>query len=121
MGQIRDFKDLVVWQRSIELAKVCFEIVCNAPRRATRGIGAQLVDAADSVGANIAEGHGRPTRQDYLRFLGMAHASLRETEHHLLSLERTRGLTGPRINLALSLCRDCGKMLFKLQRSLREP
>ena len=120
MGKIRDFKDLVVWQRAIELAGVCYQIVETAPRRATRGIGAQLVDAADSVGANIAEGHGRPTRQDYLRFLGIAHASLREVENHLLNLERARRLCGPRINLALSLTTECGKMLTVLQRRLRE-
>ena len=120
MGEIRDFKDLIVWQKSIELAKICFEIACSAPRRAIRGIGPQLIDAADSVGANIAEGHGRPTRQDYLRFLGMAHSSLREVENHLRSLERTRGLTGPRISLALSLCTECGKMLTVLQRRLRD-
>ena len=120
MGQTRDFKDLIVWQRSIELSKVCYDIVRSAPRQAVRGLGPQLVDAADSVGANIAEGHGRSTRQDYLRFLGVAHASLREVESHLLNLERARGVRGPRINLALSLCVECGKMLTVLRRRLGE-
>lgn len=120
MGQIRDFKDLIVWQKAIELSKACYEIVRLAPRAAVRGIGPQLMDAADSVGANIAEGHGRPTRRDYVRFLGVAHASLREVESHLLNLERARGVHGPTVNLALSLCVECGKMLTVLKRRLRE-
>jgi four helix bundle protein len=95
MGKIRDFRDLIVWQRAMELSKACYEIVEAAPRRATRGIGMQLINAADSVGANIAEGHGRPTRQDYLRCLGIAHASLREVRSHLMTLEHARDVHGP--------------------------
>ena len=120
MGTIRDFRDLVVWQRAVELSKACYELVEVAPRRATRGIGVQLIDAADSVGTNIAEGHGRPTRQDYLRCLGIAHASLREVRSHLMTLEHARGVRGPRVNLALSLTDECGRMLTVLQRWLRE-
>ena len=120
MAPIRSFKDLIVWQRSIELSKACQEIVRIAPRRATGSIANQLTRAADSVSALIAEGHGRPTRQDYLHFVGMARGSVREVESHLLTLERTRGLHGPTLNLALSLCDECGRMLTVLQRRLRE-
>ena len=120
MGKIRDFRDLIVWQRAIELSKACFDLIEQAPRRATRGLATQLLDAADSVAANIAEGHGRPTRQDYLRFLGIAHASLREVRSHLMTLEHARDVRGPRVNLALALVDECGRMLTVLQRRLRE-
>jgi four helix bundle protein len=120
VGKIRSFKDLIVWQRGMELSKACQELVRIAPKRATSGIASQLTRAADSVSALIAEGHGRPTRQDYLHFVGMARASVREVESHLLTLERARGLHGPTLNLALSLCDECGRMLTVLQRRLRE-
>ena len=120
MGSIRSFKDLIVWQRGIELSKACQDIVRIAPRRSTSGIAGQLTRAADSVSALIAEGHGRPSRQDYLHFVGMALGSTREVESHLLTLERTRGLRGPTLNLALSRCDECGRMLTVLQRRLRE-
>lgn len=120
MGNIRSFKDLVVWQRGLELSKACQELLRVSPKRATSGLAGQLTRAADSVSALIAEGHGRPTRQDYLHFVGMARASVREVESHLLTLERSRGLHGPNLNLALSLCDECGRMLTVLQRRLRE-
>ena len=120
VGDIRSFKDLIVWQRGIELSTACHELVRIAPRPATSGIASQLTRAADSVSALIAEGHGRPTRQDYLHYVGMAKGSVREVESHLLTLERVRGVHGPRLNLALSLCDECGRMLTVLQRRLRE-
>ena len=120
MTKIRDFKDLSVWQRGIELAKACHDLVRVSPRRSVAGIGTQLTRAADSVSALVAEGHGRPTRQDYLHYVGMALASVREIESHLLNLERVRGLHGPRLNLALALTDECARMLVVLQRRLRE-
>ena len=120
MGEIRDFKELVVWQRSMELSGVCFQIVQSTARARTRGIASQLLEAADSVHSNIAEGHGRPTRKDYLRFVGTAHASLREVESHLLDLEQNRGVRGAGMDRALALADECGRMLTILRRRLRE-
>ena len=117
--KIRSHKDLDVWQRAIELATVCFEIVQLAPRRSTAGIASQLIRAAESVSALIAEGHGRPTRQDYAHYVGQALGSVREVDSHLLTLER--GVRGRRINLAISLTDECARMLTVLHRRLREP
>ena len=118
--KIRDYKDLDVWQRAMELAAACWQIVHTAPRRSTTGIASQLMRAAESVSALIAEGHGRPTRQDYAHYVGQALGSVREVETHLLTLERVRGVRGRRVNLALSLNEECARMLTKLQRRLRE-
>jgi four helix bundle protein len=118
--KIRTYKDLVVWQRAIELAAVCWQIVDRAPRRATAGIASQLTRAAESVSALIAEGHGRPTRPDYAHYVGQALGSVREVESHLHTLERVRGVRGRRVNLALSLNDECARMLAVLHRRLRE-
>jgi four helix bundle protein len=119
--KIRTYRDLDVWQRAIQLAAVCFELVQLSPRRVTSGVGGQLIRAAESVSALIAEGHGRPTRQDYAHYIGQALGSVREVESHLLTLERVRGLRGRRVNLALALNDECARMLAVLQRRLREP
>src|SRR5690349_3123143 len=100
MGDINDYRDLLVWQRAMQLSGACFKIVRSAPRWQTVGIASQLLDAARSVHSNIAEGHGRPTRKDYLRFVGTAHASLREVESDLIDLRDNREVRGPRIDLA---------------------
>ena len=120
VGKIRSHRDLLVWQRAMELSGACFEIVERAPRRATRGTASQLLRAADKIAAQIAEGHSRPTRQDYAHYVGMARASVREVASHLEHLHRARNLRGPRITLALSLCDECGRMLTVLHRRLRD-
>ena len=119
MGDINGFKDLFAWQRAIELAGVCFQLVERTPRRLMRGGASQLLEAADSVHMNIAEGYGRSTTPDYLKFLSTAEGSLREVESKLRGLERNRGVTGPIMNRALALCDECGGLLFSLQRSVR--
>ena len=120
MGFIRDYKDLIVWQRAGELEVCCSEIVSRLAGPAKREVGPQIRRAANSVGANIAEGHSRPGRGEYLQFIGYARASVKELESHLLSLERLGHATGPRIDRALALCEECSKMLAVLRRRLVE-
>ena len=120
MAKIRDFKNLIVWQRAGELEVCCNDILARLTGPAKRELAAQIRRAANSVGANIAEGHSRPRRGEYLQFLGYARASLKELESHLLSLERLGYASGARIDRALSLCDECSRMLTVLRRRLRE-
>ena len=120
MGSIRDYKDLMVWQRAGELEVCCDDILSRLSGPAKREIGAQVRRAANSIGANIAEGHSRPGRGEFLQFIGYARASLKEVESHLLSLERLGHASGPRLNRALALCDECSRMLTVLRRRLRE-
>lgn len=119
-GKIRSYKDLDVWQRAMELAAAVTEILNRAPRRRVVGVGSQLRRAAESVSALIAEGHGRPTRQDYAHHVGMALAEVREVENHLRTLEEVRGVRGPLVDLAISLNDECARMLVTLRRRLTE-
>src|SRR5690349_7810776 len=120
MGKIRDYKDLIVWQRAGELEVCCHELLARLTGPAKREVSAQIRRAANSVGANIAEGHSRPGRGEYLQFIGYARASLKEVESHLLSLERLGYASGPRLDRALALCDECSRMLAVLRRRLRE-
>jgi len=83
MTTTANVRDLRVWDAARTLA---LEVnrACEADRSRTRGdLWDQARRAAESVGANIAEGCGRPTIPDRCRFFGIAIASLRETQHHL--------------------------------------
>ena len=120
VNRIRDYKDLIVRQRAMELAETCHDIVALLPHGAKRDLASQIRRAANSITANTAEGHSRPSRHEYLNFIGIARASLKELESHLLILERISGARGPRINRALALTDECSRMLSVLRRRLTE-
>lgn len=78
-----NFENLEIYKLSEILADQVWQIVMGWDRLAQQTVGSQLIRAADSVGANIAEGSGRGSEQDYRRFLRIARGSLNETRHWL--------------------------------------
>jgi four helix bundle protein len=87
------FQDLEVYQLSEELADTVWVIVLKWNILARDTVGKQLIRAADSVGANIAEGSGRDSPCDTRRFLRIARGSLFETQHWLRRAYRRKLLT----------------------------
>jgi four helix bundle protein len=79
-SRIRSHRDLIIWQRSMELVNETYELTEAFPRREVYGLVAQMRSAAVSISANIAEGQGRSTTKDFLRFLAMSRGSLRELD-----------------------------------------
>ncbi len=119
MAYARDFKDLVLWQRAMELAAECHDITALLAGPARRELSNQIRRAANSVTANIVEGHARPGRGEFLHFLGIARGSLKELESHLLTLEHLGFYRGPRLNRALALSEECSKMLTVMRQRLQ--
>ena len=78
-----NFENLQIYQLAERLADMIWEIVIAWDYFAKDTVGKQIVRAADSVGANIAEGSGKGTDQDLRRFLPIACGSLYETKHWL--------------------------------------
>jgi len=76
-----DFENLRVYQLSEALADEIWDIVLKWNAFARNTVGVQIVRAADSIGANIAEGSGRGSYQDNRRFVKIARGSLKETQH----------------------------------------
>ncbi len=80
---MRNYRNLGVWQHADELTVQIYRVTQKFPSTEMYGITSQLRRAAYSVPANIAEGSGRESNADYLRFLSIAQGSLAETEYFL--------------------------------------
>src|SRR6266700_2891702 len=93
-----NFETLRVYQLSEQLADTIWEIVLEWKVFARDTIGKQLVKAADSIGANIAEGTGRGTYVDNRRFVKIARGSLNETKHWLRRAFKRRLLSDSEVN-----------------------
>ena len=116
---IRCYRDLVVWQRAIEVAEASYGLARGLPSGERFGLAQQIRKAGTSIPANIAEGHGREHRGDYLRFLSIAKGSLMELETHVLLAERL-GYVGPEATSPLlSKTAEVSRMLSRLIAALR--
>lgn len=92
-----DFERLEVYRLAERLADDVWDVVAAWDRFARSTVGGQLVRAADSIGANIAEGAGRGTYRDNRRFVHIARGSLYETKHWLRRAYRRKILTDAQV------------------------
>ncbi len=113
---VKTFRDLIAWQKAMELAEHVYRVTERMPETEKFGLTVQMRRAAVSVSSNIAEGHGRQARPDYLRFLRMARGSLMELETQLMLAERLRFLRLPE-NL-IDIQNETDRVLQGLIRSL---
>jgi four helix bundle protein len=81
---IHSYKELIVWQKSLDLVFVIYKITSNFPKEEMCGLTSQMRRAAISIPSNIAEDRERNTRKDYLQFLRIAKGSCAELETRLL-------------------------------------
>jgi four helix bundle protein len=80
---MRNFRNLEIWQRSINLAKNIYALTSAFPKHEKFGLMLQLQRASVSIASNIAEGSSRKSNQDFARFLEMAIGSAFEIETQL--------------------------------------
>jgi len=113
---VRSYRDLLVWQRAMKLAEVAYDAAAALPRFETFGLASQIRRSAVSVAANVAEGHGRLHRADYVRHLSIARGSLAELQTLLLLAERIHHTT---VESPSSLAEETARMLNSLITSLR--
>ena len=111
-----NFENLEIYTLAAQLADGVWDIVLRWNKLAQHTVGTQLVRSADRVGANIAEGSGRGSEQDYRRFIRIARGSLNETRHWLRRAFRRRLLTESEVE---SLTPIIEKLTPKLNAYLR--
>jgi four helix bundle protein len=116
--QVRSYRDLLVWQKAMDLVVLSYELARQLPDSERYGLATQIRRAAVSIPANIAEGHGRKHLGDKLHHLSVANGSLKELETHLLIAERLAYLQSANIQTALKLAEELGRMLSVLTQKL---
>lgn len=78
------FKDLVVWQKAVQLSSQIYRLTASFPPSEQFGLTNQLRRASVSIASNIAEGYGRSTKGEYVQFLGHARGSNCELQTQLI-------------------------------------
>lgn len=119
MAKIQSHRDLVVWQKAMEMTVEVYRLTEGFPRSEIYGLTSQVRRAAASVPANIAEGQARGTTRDYAHFLSVARGSLMETETFLTLSLRLGYLTEDASASTLALITEISKMLTALRNKLR--
>ena len=117
MGQ--SFKDLVVWQRSIELTTDVYKLTSKFPEAERFGLTNQMRRASVSIACNIAEGYGRSTRGEYVQSLGHARGSCSELETQIVIAKNLGFGATPNLQSAETHCNDVGRLLGALIKSVR--
>ncbi|HZJ46476.1 MAG TPA: four helix bundle protein [Pyrinomonadaceae bacterium] len=101
-----NFENLHIYRLSERLAEQIWRIVLGWEYFAKNTVGIQIVKAADSVGANIAEGSGRGTEAELRRFLRVARGSLYETQHWLRRAYKRNLLTQKQVDELVPILRE---------------
>jgi four helix bundle protein len=113
MNNIRDFRDLIVWQKAIQFAKTVYLLTRQFPREEMFGLTSQMRRAVVSVSSNIAEGHARQGRE-FAYFLSVARGSTAECESQLHLAVEWEYLSADAIAPALGLATEIHKMVASL-------
>lgn len=113
------FRDLIVWQKAMELARQVYALTRRLPKEELYALGDQMRRAAVSIPSNIAEGQARDSRKEFANFLSIAKGSNAELSTQL-ELSTTLGYLPANATAPVSaLCAEVGRMLTTLSSRLK--
>jgi four helix bundle protein len=117
-ASIESHRDLVVWQKSMDLAVAAYRFTDAFPVHERYGLTSQLRRSAASVPANIAEGYVRESAGAYAQQLRVAQGSLKEFETHVELAHRVGMIDESILSSVLKSSEEVGKMLRSLTRAI---
>jgi four helix bundle protein len=117
----RNYRDLIVWQKSMSLVEAIYVATSQLPRVEIYGLSTQMRRAAISIPCNIAEGQGRRTRKEFRRFLSIAHGSLRELETQTMIAGRLGYLSPESQSQILLSSAEVGRLDNRLVQQAHQP
>jgi four helix bundle protein len=120
MATIKSYKDLIIWQKAIDLSVEVYKLSSHFPREEIFGLTSQIRRASNSVSLNIAEGYGRNTAKNYINSLYIAQGSLQETESAVILANRLGFVKESQCPAVNSLIVEESKMFNALINSLEE-
>ena len=113
--KIRDFTELIVWQKAHQLFLDVVKDIENFPKtEVSKTVANQLIRAAGSISANIAEGFGRRQGKEYLHYLIISRGSTTETLNWLIKCLDLGWIEKEMFVQREALCREILKMLNKM-------
>lgn len=115
---LTSYKDLIVWQKSIDLVLETYRLTDHFPTSEQYGLTSQMRRAAVSIPSNIAEGYSRKHRQEYIQFVKIAFGSGAELETQLIIAMKLGFVRSDQAKIAEQLLNEVMKMLNKLVASL---
>ena len=114
----KSYRDLIVWQKAMDLVVEVYNLTKLLPKEELYALTNQLRRAVVSIPSNIAEGNGRHTPQEYVRFLSIARGSKSEVETQLEICVRLNYISMEQTSWAFGLCAEVGKMLNSMIQKL---
>lgn len=117
-GKPASHRDLIVWQKAMDLAVDVYGLAGRFPRQEMYRLVDQITRSVASIPANIAEGRSRASRKEFANFLAIAKGSLMETETFLTLAVRLHYVASPDAEPAFSLITEISKMLTALRNRL---
>ena len=118
MSSIKSYKELIVWQKSMKLVTMVYELSKKFPDDEKFGLTSQMRRCSVSVPSNIAEGWGRLSRKNYIQFLRISRGSLFELETQVLITKELNYINDSVIIESLII--EISKMLNSLIKKLEE-
>lgn len=120
MGTINSYKDLIVWQKAIELVKEVFELTKQFPKEEMYGISSQMRRAAVSIPSNIAEGSGRRFSNEWSQFYSFAYGSTLELETQLIISRDLKLAPTSSFTKSFALIEEISKIIWTISRNLKK-
>src|SRR6266481_4297073 len=111
MPNIASYKDLIVWQKSVELALLTYKLTSKFPKEELYGLSSQMKRAGVSVASNIAEGSIRGSKKEFCHFLRISSGSIAELQTQTEICRKLSFGTEPDCNEIEELTIEINKML----------
>jgi four helix bundle protein len=119
MEKTKHYQDLLVWQKSIDLAEIIYTITRSFPKEEIYGIISQMRRCSVSIASNIAEGQSRNSAPQFIQFLNIAKGSISELETQLVISKRLKFISEQDFNKVQKDLSDIGKMLNGLIKAIK--
>jgi len=118
--QIKDYKDLRIWQKGIEIAEKIYAVTDNFPKTELYGLAGQMRRASVSISSNIAEGFVRNHRKEYMQFLYISLGSCAELDTQLIIANKRNYITKSKTEELAEDINHESRMLVSLINKIRQ-
>ena len=120
MGEINSYKDLLIWQKGMQIAELTYSLAFDFPNDEIYSLTNQVKRSSVSVPSNIAEDFGRNSTLSYMNFIKISRGSLYELETHLILAKRLNFVANVALyDSIINLITEEGKMINTLLNKLK--